>query len=140
MIANGDGNFIKTYMSENDAVKPGHVVSGTGAGQKGCDWPDGADDVPLGVVMEKGNQDIETAYAVGESFPVAVCSSGAEVWVRYKTNGGALAAGSFVSHTDAEANGLTEVGTEGLIEVIGRCLDLRDNIASESWVKVRLNT
>jgi len=140
LVANGDGNFIKTYFAENDAVKPGHVVSGTGAAQGACDWPDGANDIPLGVVMELPDQDIDTAYTAGASFPVAVCSSGAEVWVRFKTSGGALAAGSFVSHSDAEANGLTELGTEGLYEVIGRCLDLHDDIASESWVKVRLNT
>ena len=121
-------------------VKPGHIVSGTGETQKACSWPDGANDVPIGVVMERPGFDIETGYPVGTSFPVAVCSSGADVWVRFKTSGGALAAGSLVSHSDAEANGLAELGTEGLYEVIGRSLDLHDDIGSESWVKVRLNT
>ena len=140
LVANGTGNFIKTFYAENDLVKPGHVVSGTGAAQGACDWPDAANDVPIGVVLCSPNQDVDTAYPVGTSFEVALCSSGAEVWARYKTSGGALAAGSLVSHSDAEANGLTELGTEGLYEVIGRSLDLHDDIASESWVKVRLNT
>ena len=140
MVANGDGNFIKCFYSASDSVKPGHIVSGTGTAQQACDFPDDASDVPIGVVMELPNQDIDTAYAVGASFPVAVCSSGAEVWVRFKTNGGALAAGSLVDHSGAEDNGLAELGVEGLYENIGRSLDMRDNIASESWVKVRLNT
>ena len=139
-MANGDGNFIKTFYSVADSVKPGHVVTGTGAAQGAVDWPDGANDVPTGVVLETPSQDIDTAYAVGASFPVAVCGSSAEVWVRFKTSGGALAAGSFVSHTDLEANGLTELGLEGTYEVIGRTSHLHDDIASESWVLVRLST
>ena len=139
MVSNGDGAFIKTFRSVADAVKPGMCVSGTGGTQGTAEFADAADDVTVGVVLEMPNQDIDTAYAVGASFPVALCSSGAEVWVRYKTNGGALAAGSFVQNTDAEANGLSELGAEGLYETFGRSLHMRDNIASESWALVRLN-
>jgi len=141
LIANGSGNFIKTFFAENDAVKPGHIVSGTGAGQGACDWPDAANDVPIGVALCAPGQDVDTAYTALVSFPVAVCSSGAEVWVRFKTSGGALAAGSTVMHDGATAvNGLGILGLEGVYEIIGRSLDLHDDIASESWVKVRLST
>lgn len=140
-MANGTGPFIKTFFAENDAVKPGHIVSGTAAGQGGCDWADAADDVPIGVALCLPGQDVDVAYVAGVSFPVAVCSSSALVWVRFKTNGGALAAGSLVMHDGATgANGLALLGTEGLYEVIGRSLDLHDDIASESWVLVRLST
>ena len=37
-------------------------------------------------------------------------------------------------------DGLALLGTEGLYEVIGRSVTLHDDIASESWVKVRLST
>ena len=85
--------------------------------------------------------DVDAAITAGVSFEVAVCSSGAEVWVRFKTSGGALAAGSLVMHDGATgANGLALLGTEGLYEVIGRSLNLHDDIASESWVLVRLST
>ena len=139
LVANGSGNFIKTYYSATDSVKPGHIVSGTGVAQKACDFPDDASDVPIGIVLCSPNHDVNTAYAVGGSFEVAVCSSGALVWVRFKTSGGALAAGSLVDHSGLEANGLAELGVEGLHENIGRSLDLHDDIASESWVLVRLN-
>ena len=141
MVANGIGPFIKTFFAENDAVKPGHIVSGTGAGQGACDWADAANDVPIGIVLCLPGQDVDQAYTAGVSFPVAVCSSGALVWSRFKTSGGALAAGSLVMHDGATgANGLSLLGTEGLYEVIGRSLDLHDDIASESWVLVRLST
>lgn len=141
LVSNGTGNFIKTFFAENDAVKPGHIVSGTAAGQGGCDWADAANDVPIGVVLCPPGADIDAAITATESFEVAVCGSGAEVWVRFKTSGGALAAGSLVMHDGATAaNGLALLGLEGTYEVIGRCLDLHDDIASESWVKVRLNT
>ena len=141
LVSNGSGNFIKTFFAENDAVKPGHIVSGTAAGQGACDWADAANDVPIGVALCMPGQDIDVAYTAGVSFPVAVCSSGAEVWVRFKTSGGALAAGSLVMHDGATAaNGLALLGTEGLYEVIGRTAHLHDDIASESWVLVRLST
>ena len=140
LVANGSGPFIKSFFAENDAVKPGHIVSGTGAGQGACDWADAVGDVPIGVALCKSGQDVDVAYAAGVTFPVAVCSSGAEVWVRYKINGGALASGSFVMHDGAVgANGLALLGVEGLYALIGRSLSLHDQIASESWVLVRLS-
>lgn len=140
MIANGAGNFIKTFYSLNDAVLPGHIVTQTGGSQKGVDWPDGADDDPVGVVLCLPGQDVDTAYAAGTTFPVAMCGSSAEVWVRFKTSGGALTAGQGVMEDSGTANGLAlAAAAEGAFENIGRATHWHDDIASESWVAVRLS-
>lgn len=77
-----------------------------------------------------------------DTFPVYLCGSGAEVWVRFKTSGGALVAGAPVMNDGATAaNGLAIAAADSatlFATVVGKCQHWHDDIASESWIKVRL--
>ena len=136
------GNFIATFMTTDDAVKPGHLVTQIDHSQKVVAWADAADDIVTGVVGCSPSNDVDTAYPIGSSVPVYQTGSLATVWVRYKTNGGALVAGSPVMSTAGTSiDGLAVVGADSanfLFEQLGRATHWHDNIASESWVKVKL--
>ena len=141
LLADGAGNFISTFMSHTDAVKPGHIVTQTGGAQKTCCFPDAAGDATLGVAGCIPGADVDTAYTAGDTFPVYLVGSGATVWVRYRTSGGALVAGSPVMADGGTADGLGVVGADSVTVFaagLGRCTHWHDDIASESWVKVRL--
>ena len=143
LIADGAGNFIGSFFAANDAVVPGHIVTQTGGSQKAVDWPDADGDHSLGIVGCSPGHDIDTAYtAVTDTFPVYLCGSGAEVWVRFKTSGGALVAGEPVMNDGATAaNGLAIAAADSatlFATVVGKCQHWHDDIASESWIKVRL--
>ena len=142
LIANGCGTFVMTFMSHTDAVVPGHIVTQTGGSQKTCAWPDAAGDVSLGVVGLIPGGDVDVAYTAGDTFPVYMVGGGATVWVRYRTNGGALVAGSPVMADGGTADGLAIVGADSATVFnagIGRSIAWHDQIASESWVAVKLN-
>jgi len=141
LIAPGAGKYKMTFATHTDAVKPGHIVSQTGGTQKTCCWPDAVTDNTLGVVGCKPGHDVDTAYTAGDTVPVFMRGSGAVVWVRFRTSGGALVAGQPVSHGGATADGLGIAGVDSanhLFDHLGYCTHWHDDIASESWVQVRL--
>ena len=120
---------------------PGHNVTQIGGSQKTCAWPDTAGDVALGIVGCNLGHDVNTAYTAGDTVPVYMVGSGAVVWVRYRTSGGALVAGDPVMNAGGTADGLAIVGADGatiFATKLGRCTHWHDDIASESWIQVRL--
>lgn len=130
-----------TFATHTDAVVPGHIVTQTGGSQKTCCWPDAAGDATLGVVGNLPNQDVDTAYTAGDTVPVYMQGSGAVVWVRFRTSGGALVAGSPVMADGGTADGLAILAVDSVTiyaAYLGRCTHWHDDIASESWVQVRL--
>jgi len=103
-------------------------------------WPDGVNDVSLGVVGCNPSHDVDTGYAIGSSVPVYYCGSGATVWVQVKASQ-ALVAGAPMSSDAAAGTGVaipSADGTDILFEGIGRVTHWADSIASVSWAKVRL--
>ena len=141
LISPGVGAYVETFMSHTDAVKPGMIVTQTGGSQKTCCMPDAAGDVSLGVVGCNPNHDVETAYTAGDTFPVYMVGGLAKVWVRFRTSGGALVAGSPVMGDGGTVDGLAIAGADSATVFnagIGRCTHWHDDIASESWVTVRL--
>lgn len=142
LIAEGAGNFVGTFFAANDAVRPGTIVTNTGGAQKKVDWPDTAGDCALGVVGCNPGHDIDTGYtAVTDSFPVYYVGSGAVVWVRTRTNAGAIVAGTPIMSDGGTADGLAIIAADSatvFTTAIGRATHWMDNIASEAWVKVRL--
>ena len=131
-----------TFITHTDAVKPGHIVTQTGGAQKTVCWPDAAGDVSTGIAGCLPGHDVDTAYTAGDTIPVYMCGSGAVVWVRERSNGGAMVAGAFVSGGGATADGLAILAVDSATEwnLIGRCTHWHDDIASESWIQVRLCT
>ena len=141
LIANGAGTFVMTFASHTDAVVPGHIVTQIGGAQKTCAWPDGAGDVSLGIVGCNPGHDVETAYTAGDTFPVYIVGGAATVWVRYRTNGGAIVGGAPVMGDGGTADGLAIAGADSatiMFAGIGRCTHWHDDIAAESWVAVKL--
>ena len=142
LIAPGCGTYVMTFLTHTDAVKPGHIVTQTGGSQKTCCWPAAAGDVSLGVVGLIPGHDVDTAYTAGDTVPVYIVGGGATVWVRMRTNAGALVAGSPVMADGGTADGLAIVGANSATIFnagIGRSIHWADNIASESWAAVKLN-
>ena len=142
LIAPGCGTYVMTFYTYDDAVKPGHIVTNTGGSQKKVCFPDAAGDVSLGIVGCSPGHDIDTAYTAGDTVPVYMVGSGATVWVRFRLNGGALVAGSPVMADGGTGDGLAIVGADSATVFnagIGRSIHWADNIASESWVAVKLN-
>jgi hypothetical protein len=142
LIAEGVGNYVKTFNNEADAILPGHIVSTTVAAADGnILWPALADEISTGVAGCAPGHDIDTAYAVGEMVPVYMVGSMAEVWVRMKAGVLAQVAGNLIgSDAATAANGLAIAGVEGTVENIGRLTHWHNTIAAEQWVKVRLST
>jgi hypothetical protein len=139
LIANGSGNFIKTFNNSTDAVCPGHIVTAVGETQKNVCWPDGANDTCVGVVGCAPGHDIDTAYSTGDMMPVYMCGSGAVVWVRLKTSAGAAVAGTLLGNDGATAaNGLAILGVEGTYELLGVLQHFHADVAAEQWVMVRI--
>jgi hypothetical protein len=141
LVANGVGNFVKTFNNSTDAVLPGHIVTTTGEAADGAvAWPDAANDISTGVVGCAPGHDIDTAYSVGDMMPVYMTGSGAEVWVRLKASVAAQVAGNLIGNDGATAaNGLAIAGVEGTYELLGRITHWHNTIAAEQWVKVRLS-
>jgi len=130
-----------TFMTHTDAVKPGHIVTQTGGSQKTVCWPDAAGDATTGVAGCLPGQDVDTAYTAGDTIPVYMRGSGAVVWVRFRTSGGALVAGQPVMADGGTADGLAIAAADSatlFAALLGYCTHWHDDIASESWVQVRL--
>ena len=131
---------MQTFNNKVDAVKPGHIVTQTGAAAASdVAWPDAANDTSVGVVGCAPGHDIDTAYSTGDMMPVYMTGSMAVVWVRYVTSGGALVAGDLVDNSGVTADGLAVLGTEGLYENLGRITHWHNTIVGEQWIKVRLS-
>jgi hypothetical protein len=129
-----------TMNNSTDAVKPGHIVTTTGEGDRAVAWPDAANDVCLGVVGCAPGHDVDTAYSTGVMMPVYVKGSGAEVWVRVKTSAGAITKGAELMHDGGTAvNGLAILGTELVFEHLGYSTMHSSDVAAERWCKVVLN-
>jgi hypothetical protein len=116
-------------------------VTQTDGSQKTCCWPDAVTEPLLGVVGNLPGQDVDTAYTAGDTVPVYMRGSGAVVWVYFRTSGGALVAGSPVSHGGGTADGEAILGVDGanhLYDHLGYATHWHDDIASDSWVQVRI--
>ena len=130
-----------TFATHTDAVVPGHIVTQTGGSQKTCCWPDAAGDATLGVVGNLPGQDVDTAYTAGDTVPVYMNGSGAVVWVRFRTSGGAAVAGTPIMADGGTADGLAIIAADSATlfnALLGNCNHWHDDIASESWIQVRL--
>ena len=141
MIAPGCGTYVMTFYTFDDAVKPGHIVTNTDGSQKKVCWPDAAGDVSLGVVGLIPGHDVDTAYTAGDTVPVYMVGGQATVWVRFRLSGGAVVAGSPIMADGGTADGLAIVGADSATVFnagIGRSIAWHDDIASESWVAVKL--
>lgn len=141
LIAPGCGKYKMTFTTATDDVKPGQIVTQTGCAQKTCDWPDEAGDTTMGVVGCLPGQDMDTAYAAGSTIPVYMRGSKAVVWVYFRSNGGALVAGSPVSHGGLAVDGAGILGIDTnkhLYDHLGYATHWHDQIAEISWVQVRL--
>ena len=141
LIAPGVGNYVITCNNSTDAVKPGHIVTRTGetADTRNVAWPDGADDLPLGVVGCAPGHDIDTAYSTGDMMPVYVVGGGAEVWVLVKTSAGVIYRGLLAAEDSGTANGLAIIGTEGTYELAGRFTMESADVGAERWGRMRLS-
>ena len=130
-----------TFFTADDLIKPGMVVVQTGQSQKAVAMSDGAGDVAVGIVGCLPGQDVDTAYAVGSTVPVYMVGSFATVWVRFRTNGGATVAGTPIMAEHTGPDGLSIIATDSVTVFatgIGRCTHWHDDIASESWIAVKL--
>ena len=93
LIREGKGNYVVWMLNSTDAVKPGHIVTTTGEGDRAVAWADADGDISFGVVGNPPGHDVNTAFGTGVMMPVYPRSAGAEVWVRAKTSLGANTAG-----------------------------------------------
>ena len=123
-----------------DAVKPGMIVTQTGAAAASdVAFPDAANDTCVGVVGCAPGHDVDTAYAAGDMMPVYMAGSMAVVWVRLVGGAAAMVAGDLIDNSGITADGLAVVGTEGLYENLGRITHWHNTIVGEQWIKVRLS-
>lgn len=131
-----------TMNNSTDAVKPGHIVTTTGEGDRAVAWPDAAGDNSFGVVGCAPGHDVNTAYAVGDMMPVYTRASKATVWVRAKTSLGANIAGQKLMHDGATAvSGLAILAADGATlfnDILGECLQTSADVAAEKWLMVQL--
>lgn len=142
LIREGVGNYVITMNNSTDAVKPGHIVTTTGEGDRAVAWPDAAGDISYGVVGCAPGHDVNTAYSVGDMMPVYTRSGKALVWTRIKTSAGANTAGQIMMHDGATAvSGLGIVGTDSAtlpMTKIGVSTMTSADVAAEKWLKVQL--
>lgn len=137
LVREGSGNYCVTMNNSTDAVKPGHIVTTSGEGDRDVAWPDAANDISLGVVGCAPGHDIDTAYSVGDMVPVYVKGHGTEVWVRIKTSAGAITMGAELMHDGATAiSGLAILGTELVFEHLGFSTMESADEAAERWCKM----
>ena len=142
LIREGVGNYCITMNNSTDAVKPGHIVTTTGEGDRAVAWPDAAGDISYGVVGCASGHDPDTAYSVGDMMPVYTRSGKAQVWMRVKTSAGANTAGQIMMHDGATAvSGLAIVGADSAtlpMTKIGASAMTSADVAAEKWLKVDL--
>ena len=142
LVREGVGNYCVTLNNSTDAVKPGHIVTTTGEGDRAVAWPDAAGDISYGVVGCAPGHDVDTAYSTGDMMPVYTRSGKAQVWVRIKTSAGATTAGQIMMHDGAAAiSGLGIIGVDSAtlpMTKIGAGAQYSIDVAAEKWLKVDL--
>ena len=142
LIREGKGNYVIWMLNSTDAVKPGHIVTTTGEGDRAVAWADAAGDISHGVVGCAPGQDPNTAYGTGVMMPVYTRSGGAQVWVRAKTSLGANIAGQPIMHDGAAgASGLAVLGVDSAtlpFTRIGYADQTSADVAAEKWLKMTL--
>ena len=144
LIREGKGNYVVWMLNSTDAVKPGHIVTTTGEGDRAVAWADADGDISFGVVGNAPGHDVDTAYSTGIMMPVYPRSAGAEVWVRAKTSLGANTAGQILMNDGATtANGLAIVGADSAtlpMTKIGEANQTSADVAAEKWLKCVLGS
>lgn len=142
LVREGKGNYVIWMLNSTDAVKPGHIVTTTGEGDRAVAWPDAAGDISYGVVGNAPGNDVNTAYSTGVMIPVYPRSAGATVWLRAKTSLGANIAGQVIMHDGAAgATGLAVLGVDSatlFATKIGVSTMTSADVAAEKWLKVEL--
>ncbi len=144
LIREGKGNYVVWMLNSTDAVKPGHIVTTTGEGDRAVAWADADGDISFGVVGNAPGHDVGTAYGTAVMMPVYPRSAGAEVWVRAKTSLGANSAGQILMNDGATtANGLAIVGADSAtlpMTKIGVANMFSADVANEKWLKCVLGS
>ena len=142
LIREGKGNYVVTMKNSTDAVKPGHIVTTLGEGDRDVAWADADGDYSHGVVGCAPGHDVDTAYAVGDMMPVYTRNGGAQVWVRAKTSLGANVAGQQLMNDGATtANGLAIIGADSAtlpMTRVGYADQTSADVAAEKWLKMTL--
>lgn len=128
---------IKTFSATTTTIFPGYPVTATGETDPDVVVMGAADDMFTGVALCKPNHDIDTAYAAGEFFPVALRGSGAVVWTYLKTSGGACVVGQPVM-MDATPTVYCIVG-ELINEHVGVVWEYSADQANDRPIKVVLD-
>ena len=144
LVREGSGNYVVWMLNSTDAVKPGHIVTTTGEGDRAVAWADADGDISYGVVGCAPGHDPDTAYGTGVMMPVYTREGGAQVWVRAKTSLGANTAGQILMNDGATtANGLAIVGADSAtlpMTKIGEASQTSADVAQEKWLKMTLGS
>lgn len=88
---------------------PGHVVTETGHTFPDVGRPDADGDIPLGIVLDNPDADIDTYFADNAEVTVALIGSGACVWAYIDDGEGEVTPGQCLFHTGADNDGFLEV-------------------------------
>lgn len=142
-VPNGE---IECTVGDGDEL-PGLVVTGLAEVHPEVDLC-GETEIPLGVLKERPDLDIDTVISAAEGAKgvrVILCGSGAIVWVFYQANGGNAKAGQLVC-LGSEAGKVVlwayaedAVNTDTLATVVGRLLqDVTNDAANDQCVKIFL--
>ena len=129
---------IKTFSATTTTIFPGYVVTATAETDPDVVVVGTANDVTTGVALCKPNHDIDTAYAAGEFFPVALAGSGAVVWTYLKASAGAAVVGTPIL-TDAGTGVFSIIGEGALYEYVGKVWEYSADQANDRPVKVVLD-
>lgn len=121
---------IQTFTCTTTTVFPGSLVTGTGETPPDVVVVGTANDITLGVALCKPGHDIDTAYAAGESIPVAMAKSGAAVWTWLKANEASVFAGTPVL-SDAATGVFVIIGEGALYEHLGHIIEYSATDASD---------
>lgn len=142
LVREGKGNYVIWMENSTDAVKPGHIVTTTGEGDRSVAWADAAGDLSHGVVGNPPGHDVNTAFGTGVMMPVYTKTGGAQVWARAKTSLGANLSGQPLMHDGAAgANGLAVLGVDSAtlpFTRIGYADQTSADVAAEKWLKMTL--
>ena len=142
LVREGVGNYVIWMLNSTDAVKPGHIVTTTGEGDREVAWADAAGDISYGVVGNAPGNDVNTAYSTGVMIPVYPRSRKATVWVRLKTSAGAITSENLIMHDGAAgATGLAVIGVDSAtlpFTKIGVAAMTSADVAAERWLKITL--
>ena len=144
LVREGTGNYVIWMLNSTDAVKPGHIVTTTGEGDRAVAWADADGDISYSVVGVAPGHDVNTAYGTGVMIPTYPRSAGATIWLRIKTSAGAITAGALIMNDGATtANGLGILGADSAtlpFTILGSTTMFSADEANERWCKVELGS